>query len=125
MPTKLLVAYGEEKRCPAPGDFLCVVLESGRPVFWGLRSKRVWNAGCMVYVGKNVSDRDLFAKLVESGRKIDDVGRELERLAAYLRQVEGLKIGNVASVEAELGEPGFRLVKLAETPRFSDPKKLP
>lgn len=124
MSKKLLVAYDEAGPDAGRGDFLCVVRQSDTPVFWGLRSKRPWAKGLAVYVGKDVSHRDLFAKLVESGRKIGNVQLEMERLAAYLRQLDDLKIGNIVSVAPKLSEPGFELAKVADMPR-TDPRRLP
>lgn len=57
MPKKLLVHYDEANRDSGRGDSLCVVRESGAPVLWGLRSRRIWSAGLLVHVGRDVSER--------------------------------------------------------------------
>ncbi len=121
---KLLVAYDESKPTAGQGDFLAIVLDGATPVFFGLRSRRTYRTGRMVFLGKAITARDVFAKLVDSGRKIESVDQALKNLIAYVQQLDGFKIGNVLGVEAKNGDPGFALVKVAEMPR-SEGKKLP
>ncbi len=71
----------------------------------------------MVYVGKEITVNDLFAKLVDSGRKIASVDQAMKMLSEYLAMLQAHKIGNVMSIEPDAAEPNaFRLVKVANTP---------
>ncbi len=67
----------------------------------------------------------MFAKLVDSGRKIESVDQTMANLAAYVQQLGSFKIGNVLSIVRKDGEPGFELIKIADTSRMSEPKNLP
>lgn len=121
---KLLVAYDESRPDAGKGDFLAVVLEGNAPVFLGLRSKRTHKLGRMVFLGRDITDKDVFAKLVDAGRKIPSVDQTLRTLAAYVQQVGNFKIGNILTVVAKSGEPGFELVLVSEMPK-TEVVKLP
>jgi hypothetical protein len=121
---KLLVTYDESKPTSGIGDFLAVVFEGTTPVFLGLKSRRAYKLGRMVFVGKEIAAKDIFAKLVDSGYKIENVDQTLKNLAAYVRQLESFKIGNVVTITPKNGEPGFELVKVGEMPK-SESRRLP
>jgi hypothetical protein len=121
---KLLVAYDESKPTSGQGDFLAVVFEDESPVFFGLRSRRIHKAGRMVFLGKEVTEKEIFAKLVDSGRTIESVDKTLNNLAAYVQQLGGFKIGNVLGVAPKADEAGFALFKVAEKPK-TEAKQLP
>jgi len=57
---KLLVAFDSKKPDHRSSDFLVVVLEGTEPKILGVKSKRLAEAGLMVYLGKEAND--LFAK---------------------------------------------------------------
>jgi hypothetical protein len=114
---KLLVAYDPLKSEPISGDFLAPINDSTGLFLFGLRSKRQSDNGAMSYLGRAITVNDVFAKLVDSGRKIENVGQTLAALEAYLRMCQDFKIGNILTVEARTEEPcGFRLKKIAEMP---------
>ena len=121
---KLLVAYDESKPTAGQGDFLVVVFESATPVFWGLRSHRTYTSGRVVFLGKQITQRDVFSKLVDSGRKIDSVDNTLKNLDDYLQQLESFKVGNVLAVATSGDDLGFQLMKIAEMPKLNV-SKLP
>jgi hypothetical protein len=121
---KLLVAYDESKLSARKGDFLAVVFDETVPVFFGLKSRRVYKTGLTVFLGKEIEEKDLFAKLVDSGRKIASVNETLKVLADYIEKIEEFKIGNVVKIAPQVGKTGFGLLKIAEMPR-SQPKNLP
>lgn len=122
---KLLVAYDESKPTAGQGDFLAVVFEGATPVFFGLRSRRTYKTGRMVFLGKEITEKEVFAKLVDSGRKIESVDQTLANLTAYVQQLGSFKIGNVLGVVAKNGDSRFELIKVTETSQMSEPKKLP
>jgi hypothetical protein len=80
------------------------VLEDGSPRFVGVKSCKPTDLGMMVYVGRDVTMNDLFAKLVDTGRKIEDVDGTVKRIEAYLRMLQDQKIGDILAVEASPAE---------------------
>ncbi len=114
---KLLVTFDQAKPDGGAGDFLVPVREEGRPRFVGLRSGKAADLGRMVFVGKEVTVNDLFAKLVDSGHKVGSVDQTVGMLGDYLEMLQEHKIGNVIEIQAVAGGTSrFRLVKVANTP---------
>jgi hypothetical protein len=114
---KLLVAFDPARTSAAAGDFVVPVLDADAASLFGLRSKKSSTLGVMVYLGKEVTVNDLFAKLVDTGRKIPDVDQAVIMLTAYISQLEGHKIGNVMAIETAAEAPGgFCLKKITNTP---------
>lgn len=114
---KLLVAFDPSRANAAAGDFVVPVLEADAASFFGLRSKKSSALGVMVYVGREVTVNDLFAKLVDTGRTVPNVDQTVTMLADYVSQLEEHKIGNVVAIEAAAEEScGFRLKRVANTP---------
>jgi hypothetical protein len=122
---KLLVAYNEAKPTSGQGDFLAVVFTDNKPVFFGLRSRRYYESGRMVFLGKEINEKDMFARLVDSGRKIKSIDETLKKLSVYIQQLGGFKIGNVITVALKNDEIGFELVKIAEMPKTELKSRLP
>jgi hypothetical protein len=116
---KLLVAYDQSKPNAGKGDFLAVVFEGATPLFFGLKSGRTCREGRMVFIGKEISEKDVFTKLVDSCRKIESVDQTLKTLTAYVQQMENFKIGNVVAITPKNSEPGFELVKIEEMPKIT------
>ena len=121
---KLLVAYDESKLIARKGDFLAVIFDGTNPIFFGLKSRCAYKSGCVVFLGKEITEQDVFAKLVDTGRKIESVDKTLKTIAAYIQQIEGFKIGNVIGIMSKSGEPGFELLKISDMPQ-SKAKQLP
>jgi hypothetical protein len=121
---KLLVPYDEKKPKSGRGDFLAVILNEDTPQLYGLKSRRIHPFGKMCYLGTEISEKDVFARLVDSKRKIANVAQTIALLAAYVEQLAGFKIGNILKIEACAESPGFRLVKVAEMPKV-EPIELP
>jgi hypothetical protein len=122
---RLLVAYDETDPTAGQGDFLAVVRISANPALWGMRSRQVVHSGRMVYVGQEIGDKDLFAKLVDSGCKIENVQQSLRDIAAYLRLLEEFKLGNIVTIVPGDGDDGFSLVKVAEMPKLGGGTRKP
>jgi hypothetical protein len=113
----MLVAYDPARPDAASSDFLAPVNDSTGLLLFGLRSKKSRAQGMMVFIGKDITVNDLFAKLVDSGRKIESVERTVAVLQSYLRMLQDYKIGNILAVEPCSEEPcGFRLKKIADAP---------
>lgn len=121
---KLLVAFDPKKPDRRSSDFLVVVLEGAEPKLVGIKSKKPIASGLMVYLGKEIKVDDLFAKLVDTGRKIESVEQTLRTLEHYIQKLQEFRIGNLLSVEADAAT-GFKMVKLADSPPSTNISKLP
>jgi hypothetical protein len=92
---KLLVAFDPAMPDAHTSDFLIPWNRDGRRVLRGLKSGKDAAFGMMVFVGRSITENDLFAKLVDSGAVIEDVDETLALLRSYLEALQTLKIGNV------------------------------
>ena len=113
---KLLVGYDVSGAGAWKGDFLAPVFDQ-TTVFIGLRSRRIFTTGQMVFIGKVVTVSDIFSRLVDSGSKILDVEKTVTTVGHYLEELQHFKIGNVVEIVAIGASPGFKLVKLSELPQ--------
>ena len=115
MTKKSLVQFDPENPTRPSSDFLVPTREGGSSVLLGSASHRVSRLGLVVYVGRELTAQDLFARLVETGRAIDSVDAALADCASFLDQVSSLRIGQVVQTEdrAESGE--FRLVTVPKS----------
>ncbi len=121
---KLLVAFDPKKPDHRPSDFLVVVLEGAEAKLIGIKSKKPVASGLMVYLGKEIKVNDLFAKLVDTGRRIESVEQTLRTLEHYIGKLQEFRIGNLLGVESDPVN-GFKLVKLADAPPSTSTSKLP
>jgi hypothetical protein len=122
---KLLVAYDPSQPHPASGNFVVPISDSTGLFFLGLKSEKRYEQGQMVYIGRAIMANDVFAKLVDSGRKIESVEATMRALEAYLRMLQDYRIGNILRIEPTAEhECGFRLVKVADHESF-EKKRLP
>jgi len=92
---KILAAFDPKRPDTKSSDFLAPVIEDGKPVFIGLKSKKTVQYGTVVFVGRELSANDVFARLVDTGRKIDSVSKCLADLEAYLQAVSTQRLGDV------------------------------
>ncbi len=69
MTKKLLVAYDPSKPEATSSDFLVPVNDSTGLFLFGLRSKKCYEQGHMVYLGKSITVTDVAARLVDSAGK--------------------------------------------------------
>lgn len=114
---KILVAFDPIRPKAQSGDFVVPVFVDGSVRLVGLSSGKPVNQGMMVFLGREITVSDVFAKVVDSGRKIANVAQTVKMLGDYLTMLQDLKIGNIVGLEMTDGSPGgFRLVKLANSP---------
>jgi hypothetical protein len=92
---ELLVAFDSARASSAAGDFIVPVFDADAALLFGLRSKKSSQLGVMVYLGKEVTVNDLFAKLVDTGRKIPAVDQAVNMLTDFMPQLEYHWIGNM------------------------------
>ncbi len=122
---KLLVAYDPLGGKPKSGDFLAAINDSTGLFPFGLRSRKKADQGVMVYLGKDITVNDVFARLVHTDHTFENVGRTLKTLEAYLHMLQEYKIGNILTIERCDDAPcGFRLKKVADSPPAKQ-SKLP
>lgn len=113
---KMLVAFDPEKPDKASSDFLVPVLgESGEIELIGTRSKKSSRYGIVILTGRAVTENDLFAKLVDTGRKISNVVETLDMLGKFLEAMKTVRIGNIVEV-AGRPENSIIFVVASKTP---------
>src|SRR5215470_15705289 len=112
---KLLVAFDPRNPEKQSNDFLIVAIEGKGPTLIGVSSNKSATAGLVVYTGTEIGANDLFKRIVDRGRRIDDVEQTLRILERYVRQLQEFRIGNILSVVSAV-ENRFNLVKLSDTP---------
>jgi hypothetical protein len=89
--------------------------------FVELNSDKKWEFGMVVFIGSEISTNDVFAKIVNSGKKINSVSILLSHIEEYLRQVNLYKIGDIVGIKSL--NNGFELIKI-ELPK-KQKNKLP
>lgn len=115
---KMLVAFDPAKPDAQTSDFLIPWNRDGQRVLLGLKSGKESALGLMVFVGRSITENDLFAKVVDSGAIIANVGATLELFRSYLEGLQALKIGNVARIRSTTQVDGhdIELELVANTP---------
>ncbi|MFM7163415.1 MAG: hypothetical protein ACKO3P_23945, partial [Planctomycetaceae bacterium] len=87
---KMLVAFDPAKPDSQATDFVIPWSRNGQRVFLGLKSGKVAALGMMVFIGRSITENDLFAKLVDSGALIPNVDETLALLRSYLEGLQTL-----------------------------------
>jgi len=114
---KLLVAFNPEQPKTPSSDFLIPFQAEGRTILYGMKSGHEHMYGLMIYVGRAITENDLFAKLVDSGTKIESVDETVSLLRQYIEKLQSLHIGNVVRIQAShSGTSSFELELVAKTP---------
>jgi hypothetical protein len=109
---KLLVAFNPKKPTSKSSDFLFPLIVDGHPKFLGLSSGKYFEYGMVVMTGKEVTENDVFAKIVDLGRKVENVDQMLGEISEYLAMFKNYKISNVLKVVDNSSESrGFSLEK--------------
>jgi len=112
---KLLVAFNPDAHDVQSSDFLIPWSLERQPVFHGLKSGKDCVYGMMVFLGRAISENDLFAKLVDSGAIINSVDSTLATLRNYIDQLQTLKLGNVVRIVPDT-DASFGLELVSKTP---------
>jgi hypothetical protein len=114
---KLLVSFDPSVPEGSNGGFVVPIAEDDKVFLFDLKSKRQTEYAVMVFVGRDITVNDLFAKLVDSGRYISDVEKTVSMLSQYVESLVNFKIGNVLSVNNASPYDGIiNLKKIADTP---------
>lgn len=86
-----------------------------------IKTGKEWFYGYVVYVGIELSKNEVYAKIVDSGKKIASVEFLLDSLDDYLKQLNECKIGEIVRIKST--NNGFKLTK-CKKPKINM-KKLP
>ena len=83
--------------------------------FLEINKGKKWKTGMVVFVGREVSKNDIFAKIIDSRKKIKSVSNTLELIQKYINQVKQYKIGDILAIKSS--SDGFELIKLERPKR--------
>lgn len=106
---KLLAAYDVSQPDAQPGELLVPWDDNGQLAFIGMRSGKPYSHGVVVYVGREVSEQDVFARLVDAGRTFPDLDQAMAGIARYVSLVREEKIGTVLMLVDDGPGGNFRL----------------
>ena len=113
---KVLVAFDPDKPNKSSSDFLVPVKKvSGEIEFLGTRSKKAIRYGMVILTSRAVTENDLFAKLVDTGREVPNVADTLDTLGKFVDAIKTVKIGNIVEVVGG-AENAITLVVVSNTP---------
>lgn len=99
MTKKMLVPFSMKKGSPVGKSFVVPIHDGDRPVFVSLSGLKPVEFGSVVYVGRDVSPEDVFAKIVETGAKVlPSVDGQMAMIRDYLDYLPTLKIGDVVKL---------------------------
>jgi hypothetical protein len=121
---KLLAAYDVSQPDGQPGELLVPWVEDGQLALLGMRSGKAYSHGIVVYVGREVSEQDVFARLVDAGKMFSDLDQVMAGIARYVSLVREEKIGSVLMLVGEESLGSFHLspVTLDKASRSKLPK---
>lgn len=122
MTKKILTAYDPLDPENKSRDHIVVTVNNTIPVFTGLRTGKTHELGMVIFIGKEITRHDIFAKMVDQKFKILNIDFAMKAIDSYLDQLCEFKIGNI--IKLEPCSDGFKLLKIAEMPRIQV-KKLP
>lgn len=83
--------------------------------FHEINKGKEWKTGMIVLVNQPITTNDVFAKIVDSGKKINSVNDLLNHIENYLEQVSKFKIGDIIGIEPL--NNSFKLIKMEKPPR--------
>lgn len=111
---KLLAAYDLSQPDAQPGELLVPWVYNGQLALVGMRSGKAYSYGVVVYVGREVSEQDVFARLVDAGRIFPDLDQAMADIARYVSLVRQEKIGTVLMLVGDGPSDSFRLSPVTE-----------
>ncbi|MEK6154536.1 hypothetical protein WIW50_14800 [Flavobacteriaceae bacterium 3-367] len=98
---KMLVPIDLDNPNKDVNDFLYPVFIENEFVFKGVKYGKIWKHGIISFIGKEISKNDVFARIVDSGNKIDNVKELVSYLDAYIEQVKILPLGSIVSINTK------------------------
>lgn len=125
MTKKLLVPYSTEKASSVGKSFVAPVHTGDRGLFVSLASLKSIDFAAVVYVGRDVTPEDLFAKIVNAGLKIlPTVDVQMGMIKEYFDHLSQLKVGDVVRVGFDSGDR-IELIKQSKPNSSRKTSKLP
>lgn len=121
---KILVPFDENKPGKQFRDYIYPEVLSNDVYFVGISKPKRWTKGMVVYTGKEITANDVFARIVDSGKKINSVDSLFNNLQNYIDQLSGFSIGNIVEIEADPVN-GFMLKKSEDRPISGAVSKIP
>lgn len=82
--------------------------------FLNISTGEKWELGMVVFVGREITQNDLFAKIVDSGKKVKSVVELLQVIENYLEKLNNFKIGDIVGIKH--GNNKFELIKISKPP---------
>ena len=122
---KLLAPYDPQHPKKVLEGFLCPMVEGEEAFFINIDTGEEWEQGLVVFIGEEITEADLFARIVDEGYEIESVQELVELLKVYIGEMGQLKVGNIVAIEPDSLDPGFRLRKLAEKAPNERKRRLP
>jgi hypothetical protein len=108
---KMLAAVEIEELTMRKGGFVIPSQDEGAPdVFAAIDGTGTASFACVVYTGRDLDAKSLFARVIESGAKVRNVNNLLLDLDNYLGQIKGFKVGNVLGIRKTGDSPELYLV---------------
>lgn len=106
-------------------DYLYPKSTSHGVVLHRVSSNKEWKYGIVILKGGGITEKDLFAKIVNAKTEIESVAGLLNSLTAYLEKINEFSIGNIVYIESANNEVGFVLKKYADRLSAKPNRKLP
>ena len=123
MTKKCLVSFELDKRVQKQSNFLCPVYDAGQWMFLGLKTKKIYQMGMVVYTGVDLFPEDIFSELVDTGVKINNVDETIKNITEYLEALREQRIGSVVTVDKK--DNRIMLIKTDIKPFLSERPRLP
>ncbi len=92
---KFAVAFDENRPESPSSDFLVPMNSSGKLEFFGITSRRTTTLGLIVYIGKEISESDIIARMSALGRDLQSMENCALELASYIEKLKTVRIGNI------------------------------
>jgi hypothetical protein len=121
---KMLAPFEEKFPGKKINDFIYPHVDKSETTFVGIKKTKHWTKGMVVYTGVDITANDIFAKIVDAGKKIDSIDNLMDNLQTYVTQLSAFKIGNILEIEKD-EFCSFRLKKFADRIQISGTSKIP
>lgn len=115
---KLIVSFSISEPERNSSDFVVPWTCNNKTVFIGLKSRKEVPYGLVVYIGKAITESDIFSRMVDSGLAIKNVDNTIADIRTYFKLLQTFKIGNVVRLVSsglEL-DPCINIELFANTP---------
>lgn len=114
---KFPVFFDPSRKDDASRDFLIPFRNGKKIVFHGLESGHERELGLIAYIGKSIIANDVFARLVDSGSKINDVDDAFWLIERYVERLQSFKVGNIIRLNYSEAKDDFEIELVANSSR--------